>query len=296
MKLSGLLPYVLLAPTIIMLLFISIFPLFYLGYFSFFDYELIFPTVTFVGLNNYVSAVQDPIFISSLVVTAVFVLVALPMETGLGFVLALILDQKARGGASRAVSVIRMLFMIPMMVAPLVAGYLWKFMYWPDIGLIDRILHGIGIATPEWVANPQTALPSLIVVDVWQWVPFTFLILFAGLQALPDEPFEAAMMDGASRVQVFRDVTLPMLRRIIAVAVLFRFAFLMAVFDQPKIITDGGPGFSTYSAALYIYKVGLSQQFRIGYGAALSWILNLLTMVVVFIFLMRIFSRKEESR
>jgi multiple sugar transport system permease protein len=286
---SELLAYLLNAPTIAMLLFIGIFPLLYCSYFSFFDYRIITQSATFVGAGNYVSAFQDPVFLSSLKVTGTYVLVALPLELTLGFILALILNQKTRGS-----SIIRVVFMIPLMVAPLVAGYLWRFMYWPDLGLVDTIINRFGIRTPEWVANPQTALPSLIVVDVWQWTPFVFLILLAGLQALPKEPYEAALIDGASRLQVFRYITLPMMKTIIAVAILFRFTDLIKIFDQPLIITNGGPGFSTYTASLYIYRVGLSEQFRVGYAAALSWILNIITMVAVMIFIRRTFVSEEK--
>jgi len=286
---SELLGYLLNAPTIAMLLFMGIFPLLYSTYFSFFDYRIITQSSTFVGVGNYVSAFQDSIFLSSLGVTGTYILVALPLELTLGFTLALITNQMTKGA-----SIIRVVFMIPLMVAPLVAGYLWRFMYWPDMGLIDTIIHRFGIQTPAWVADPQTALPSLIVIDVWQSTPFMFLILLAGLQALPRDPYEAAMIDGASRLQVLRYVTVPMMKTIIAVAILFRFSDLMKIFDQPLIVTDGGPGFSTYTASLYIYRVGLSEQFRVGYGAALSWILNIITMVAVMIFIRRIFVSREK--
>lgn len=286
---SQLLAYLLNAPTILMLLFIGIYPLLYCIYFSFFDYRIITQSATFVGVDNYVSAFQDPIFLSSLRVTATYLLVALPLELTLGFILALILNQKTKGA-----SIIRVVFMIPLMVAPLVAGYLWRFMYWPDLGLVDTIINRFGIRTPEWVATPQTALPSLIVVDVWQWTPFVFLILLAGLQALSREPYEAALIDGASRLQVFRYITLPMMKTIIAVAILFRFTDLIKIFDQPLIITNGGPGFSTYTASLYIYRVGLSEQFRVGYASALSWILNIITMIAVMMFIRRTFVSEEK--
>jgi len=285
---SELLPYLLNAPTITMLLFVAIFPLLYCSYFSFFEYRLITQSANFIGFDNYITAFQDPIFLSSLRVTALFIVVALPLELALGFVLALILNQRTRGA-----SIVRVVFMVPIMVAPLVAGYLWRFMYWPDVGIVDRVLNSVGIRTPEWVANPQTALPSLIVVDIWQWIPFMFLILLAGLQALPRDPYEAALIDGASRLQVFRHITLPLMRTIIAVAILFRLTDLIKLFDQPLIVTNGGPGFSTYTVSLYIYRVGLSEQFRVGYAASLSWILNIITMVVVMMFIRGIFISKE---
>jgi len=285
---SELLPYLLNAPTITMLLFVAIFPLLYCSYFSFFEYRLITQSANFIGFDNYITAFQDPIFLSSLRVTTLFIVVALPLELGLGFILALVLNQKTTGA-----SIVRVVFMIPMMVAPLVAGYLWRFMYWPDVGIVDRVLNSFGIQTPEWVANPQTALPSLIVVDIWQWTPFMFLILLAGLQALSRDPYEAALIDGASRLQVFRHITLPLMRTIVAVAMLFRLTDLIKLFDQPLIVTNGGPGFSTYTVSLYIYRVGLSEQFRVGYAASLSWILNIITMVVALMFIRSIFVSKE---
>jgi len=283
-----LLPYALISPTILVLLSVAIFPLFYCIYFSFFDYTLITESANFIGFSNYVRAFQDPIFLSSLKVTTLIIAVALPTELGLGFILALILNQKIKG-----VSAIRVIFMVPIMIAPLVVGYLWRFMYWPEVGIIDRILNTFGIQTPKWVADPRTALPSLIVVDIWQWTPFMLLILLSGLQALPREPYEAALIDGASRYGVFRYITLPLMKNILTVAVLFRLMDLLKLFDQPLIVTNGGPGFSTYTVSLYIYRVGLSEQFRVGYAASLSWILNIITMIVAMIFIRVILAPKE---
>src|SRR5207244_12584911 len=141
------------------------------------------------------------------------------------------------------------------------------------LGAINGTLYGLGLDTTKltWIAGPQMALPSIILLDVWQWTPFMFLILLAGLQAIPQEPYEAAMIDGSSAWQTFRHITLPLLKPAILIALLLRTMDLLRIFDQVFILTQGGPGFATETISLYIYKTAF-RFFDFGYAAAMSFL------------------------
>jgi multiple sugar transport system permease protein len=168
-----------------------------------------------------------------------------------------------------------------MMLPPVVVGVVWRLMLNPDFGAINGTLKGAGVNTESltWTASPTLALAAVIAVDIWQWTPFMFLVLLAGLQAIPQEPYEAAVIDGSSAWQTFRHVTLPLLKPAILIALLLRTMDLLRVFDQIFILTEGGPGFSTETVSLYIYRTA----FRFsdfGYAAAMSFVLLVLTNVV----------------
>jgi multiple sugar transport system permease protein len=235
---------------------------------------LMSPEPKFVGLSNYVFMIfSDPAFQYSLRVTALFTATSVIFEMGIGFVLAILLRREFRGQ-----SIVRTLIIIPIMVSSVAVGYLWRYMYLPKYGLIDTVLHSIGIATPAWTTDPNTALLSLVVVDIWQYTPFVSLILLVGLNSVPREPLESAAIDGASRWQTFVHITLPMMSSTIAVAVLFRLTDCIRYFDQGYIITGGGPGYETYTISLYIYLTGLTGVYNISYAAAMSWAMNFISL------------------
>ncbi|HEV2764263.1 MAG TPA: sugar ABC transporter permease, partial [Pyrinomonadaceae bacterium] len=165
----------------------------------------------------------------------------------------------------------------------------------PSFGAVNGTLRRFGVPTDAltWTASPRLALASVVAVDVWQWTPFMFLVLLAGLQAIPQEPYEAALIDGASRWQTFRDVTLPLLKPAILIALLLRTMDLLRVFDQIFILTEGGPGFATETVSLYVYRTA----FRFGdfgYAAAMSFVLLLLTNAVSLLYI-RLLQRQEST-
>jgi multiple sugar transport system permease protein len=168
-----------------------------------------------------------------------------------------------------------------MMLPTVVAGVVWRLMLNPNFGAVNGTLKGMGVNTDAltWTSSPNLAMISIIAVDVWQWTPFMFLILLAGLQAIPQEPYEAALIDGSSAWQTFRHVTLPLLKPAILVALLLRTMDLLRVFDQVFILTEGGPGFATETISLYIYRTA----FRFsdfGYAAAMSFVLLVITNII----------------
>ena len=189
-------------------------------------------------------------------------------------------------GPLRGRSLFRSALLIPMMLPPVVVGIVWRLMLNPDFGAVNGTLKGAGVNTDAltWTASPALALASVIAVDIWQWTPFIFLVLLAGLQAIPQEPYEAAVIDGSSAWQTFRHVTLPLLKPAILIALLLRTMDLLRVFDQIFILTEGGPGFATETVSLYIYRTA----FRFsdfGYAAAMSFVLLALTNVISVIYI-----------
>jgi multiple sugar transport system permease protein len=266
-------PYLLILPTVLVLVALSIYPLIY---------SIKVSLQTGAGSDahwtfaNFARLATDGFFLSALLHTFVYASVALTLEFLLGLGLALLLDKKLAGR-----SFFRATILIPMMLPPVVVGVVWRLMLNPDFGAINGALAGFGIPTDKltWTASPLLAMASVIAVDVWQWTPFMFLVLLAGLQAIPQEPYEAALIDGSSAWQTFLNVTLPLLKPAILIALLLRTMDLLRVFDQIFILTEGGPGFATETISLYIYRAAF-RFFDFGYAAAMSFVLLLLTNII----------------
>jgi multiple sugar transport system permease protein len=258
-------------------------------YYSFTDLSLFYiERTSFVGLENFSDLFADRVFLNSFWVTARFTAAAVSLELLFGFGLALLLKEEMRGD-----TIVRTVVMIPMMVAPIAAGYLWKHMFWPSQGIIDAVLWYFGVPSPGWAASHTLALPTLVIIDVWQWTPFTFLILLSGLRALPAQPFEAAQIDGAGTWSVFRYLTVPLMKKLFIVVILFRSIDAIRLFDLTYIVTLGGPGFETYTTSYFLYVLGLKETFNIGRAAAGSWILNLVIMVLA-VALLRLLVKRDE--
>ena len=277
-----LLPYVLIAPAVAVLLALSIYPLIY-------SITVSLQVGDAWSIGNFTRLASDNFFLTAMAHTFVFAVAALSCEFLLGLGLALLLNSQIRGrGFFRAT------LLVPMMLPPVVAAIVWRLLLNPNFGAINGTLKEIGINTEAltWTASPSLAMMSVIAVDVWQWTPFVFLVLLAGLQAIPQEPYEAALIDGSSRWQTFWHVTLPLLKPAILIVLLLRTMDLLRVFDQIFILTEGGPGFATETISLYIYRSAF-RFFDFGYAAAMSFVLLALTNVisVVYIRLLRNESR-----
>jgi multiple sugar transport system permease protein len=240
------------------------------------------------GLGNFARLFSDNFFLTAMAHTLVYAVAALTCEFLLGLGLALLLNRQIRGrGFFRAT------LLVPMMLPPVVAAIVWRLLLNPNFGAINGMLKQIGIDTESltWTASPGLAMLSVIAVDVWQWTPFVFLVLLAGLQAIPQEPYEAALIDGSSRWQTFWHVTLPLLKPAILIVLLLRTMDLLRVFDQIFILTEGGPGFATETVSLYIYRTAF-RFFDFGYATAMSFVLLLLTNVIS-VFYIRLLQRHE---
>jgi multiple sugar transport system permease protein len=260
----------LLAPTVFVLLALTIYPLVYAVRLS------ISSEAGEWTLGHFARLLTDQFFWRALGQTFVYAAGSLTVEFLLGLALALLLDRQMRGR-----HLFRALLLVPMMLPPVVVAVIWRLLYNPNFGAINGTLGewGVNTAGLTWIADPRWALPSVMLVDVWQWTPFMFLILLAGLQAIPQEPYEAAMIDGSSSWQTFRYVTLPLLRPAMLIALLLRTMDLLRTFDQIFILTQGGPGFATETISLYIYKTAF-RFFDFGYAAAMSFVLLLITNLI----------------
>jgi multiple sugar transport system permease protein len=260
--LDTLLPYLLLAPAVLLVLAVLVYPLLdgigtSTGFYRFGR------RLRDVGWSNYTQALGDPAFLESLVTTAEFVVLAVALETGLGLALALLCAREVR-----FIRAVRGTLILPMIVTPVVVGIIFRLIYASDVGLLASIARFLGLPAPEILGQPRAAFLGLVLLDVWEWTPLLFLILLAGIQSLPVEPFEAAKVDGAGAWRTFVDHTLPMLRPTLFVAVTLRSIDALTTFDQVYVLTHGGPGTATQLVSIYGYQTFFQfQQF--GYAAAL---------------------------
>ena len=260
------LPWV--APALAVLVALSIYPLFY-------SVKVSLTGPAGFTLANFSRLFADRYFALALGQTLLFTGVALAVEFTLGLALALLIDALGRGKAF-----FRAGLLVPMLLPPVVAAVIWRLIYNPQFGVLNATLAQLG-ADPRsftWTSGESSALWSVILVDIWEWTPFLFLLLTAGLQAIPRDPLEAARLDGASSWQILRDITLPLLKPTIVLAVLLRAMDLARIFDQVFLLTQGGPGFATETVSLYIYRTAFRfDQF--GYAAAMSFVVLGLTTI-----------------
>ncbi|WP_137154951.1 sugar ABC transporter permease [Rhizobium sp. FKL33] len=274
-------PWPWLAPLVALLVVFTIYPLIYNIWLSFHEFLPRKRTLAFVGFDNWIQLWNDTRFWGALAVTFIYFFIALIFELVLGMAIALLLDAELPGfGALRAV--LSMTLVIP----PAIAGMMFLLMEDPQFGAITYFLNQLGLLdkTTPILATSSLALTGVLVAEIWQWTPFMVLIFMAGLRSLPAEPYEAAMIDGASAVQMFRRLTLPMMSRVIAVAILLRGIDLFRVFDYVFVMTSGGPGTATYTVSLYAWQQTFSN-LKWGYGATLSLVSLLIVMVMANLFI-----------
>lgn len=287
-SMNRLTPYVFIAPAIIIMGLALLYPLGYMIYGSFRDWD---PSQSigetdFVGLKNYITLWFDPAFRESLTVTLVFAISVVSAELVLGVGLALLLDRNIRG-----MSVLRTLFILPMMIAPVVVGLMWRYMYHPTVGNFNRTLKNLGFEGVDWLS--QNALLSVIIADIWQWTPFIFILSLAALQSLPRSALEAARIDGATGWQQVIHIKLPLMMPVLIVTALLRLIDAFKVLEVILVMTEGGPGLSTEILALRISRT--ATEFReLGTAAAMS---NYLLMLLLILTLaMFIAARLQEMR
>jgi len=289
---GGRLLFVLLVlPITVYVLAVSIWPLVFSIGISFFEYRLTDPNQvrTFIGLDNYARAFNDPSSRTALINTLVFVVGAVGVEFLVGFSLALLLWRDSRLNHIAAA-----LLLIPIALTPLVAGLVWRAMLNPDFGTVGYYLTNVFGVSKGLAASPDTAMLSIILVDAWQWTPLVMLILLAGLKSLPTDPYEAAKVDGGSSWRILRHLTLPMLAPTILLALLIRTMDAFKIFDAVFAMTQGGPGLSTTVLNFYVYKQGLVF-FDMGFAAALSAVLLFVIGVFSLIYI-QIVSRQARAR
>ena len=283
-------PYMFLAPAAALLLVALIYPICYLIYASFLDWN---PSqrigeADFVGLRNYFKLFGDDAFRESMWVTLKFAGIVVTVEMFLGVGLALLLDRNIRG-----MSVLRTLFILPMMIAPIVVGLMWRYMYHPTVGIFNKTLTDWGFAPIPWLSDGSWAFASVIIADVWQWTPFIFILSLAALQSLPSSALEASKIDGATGWQQVIYIKLPLMLPVLIVTLLLRLIDSFKVLEVILVMTNGGPGLSTEILSLRINRT--ASEFReLGEAAAMS---NLLLIVLLILtFAMFVYNKAQEAR
>ncbi|WP_312519284.1 sugar ABC transporter permease [Anaerospora sp.] len=241
----------------------------------------------FVGLSNYIALFKDERFYNSVWLTGYFTILAVGVETVLGVAIALILNRDFKGQ-----NIAKTILLLPMVATPVAIGLAWTLFYEPTIGLGNYALKLLGLPASSWLASKDSVIPALAIVDIWEWTPMVTLIVLAGLAALPTDPFEAAEVDGATRWQVLRYVTLPLLLPTILIAVILRSIDAFKTFDIIYTMTAGGPGFASETLNIYGYNLAFGY-FR--FGAASSVLVALLALVLGFNLLV-LWTRKKTEQ
>jgi ABC-type sugar transport system permease subunit len=279
-------------PTLITLGLVLAYPIVYAAYLSFHKVSLaelrrgIFP---FVGFANYRRLLDDPLFLLSLKNTFVFTAFSVTIEIVLAVAIALLIDQRHVWTGR----ITKFLILLPYAVPPIANGLIWFFIYNFQFGFLNRILFTLHLISEpiNWAGNPSTAIYALAVPYIWRTLPFAILLIHAALQGMNPELFEAAAVDGASALQRFRHITLPLLQPIIVVILVLRTSFAFTVFEEILAITQGGPGDATWVAAWYSYRKGFAPPFDIGLGAASAYVLALIVGLIAIAYVRLIYRR-----
>ena len=287
----GVLPYALLLPSVLLLGTLIAYPLGFAlaNSFRFWNLAVSPEPIMGVGFDNYAMILESPDFLRALLNTVGLTVVGTAIEFALGLAIALVLASALPG-----MSVTRALLILPTTIAPIVVGFLYRYMYDPSGGLAVFILNTIGLSPPAQglLGSANTALASVLFADVWQWTPFVAIILYAGLLSVPQDITEAARLDGASRWTMLIRIKLPLIRQTALIVVMLRFMQLFNTFDLVLVLTKGGPGTTSRTLGYSLYELGLVQ-FNIGMASAMTWIIVILVNVMIALFLWVSFKGRE---
>ena len=272
-------------PSMLVLLCVVIYPVIYSIAISFYNRPFTHKKSAFVGLDNFIFMINEPLFQKAFINTIIYTSSSLFITFVLGFTLALLMTKISFGNR-----LFQILLILPMAMAPLVVGLTWRWMYNPLFGLINWFFKLVNIQPQAWLASQETAMIALIWVDVWQWTSLVFLIIYAGLSGLPKEPFEAANLDGANSFTIFFRITIPLLKPVILVVLLLRTVDSFRTFDSAYVLTDGGPGDATELLSLYIYRHGFffNNQGEAAAGALIMLLFISLISLIYFKYLYKI--------
>lgn len=278
LSLNRMTPYLFLAPAVIILLGALLYPIGYMIYASFLVWN---PSqhiaeADWVGIRNYTNLAADKSFHESMWVTLKFASIVVTLEMIIGVGLALLLDRNIRG-----MSLLRTIFILPMMIAPIVVGLMWRYMYHPSVGIFNQTLKNIGLEPVPWLSDSWWSFTSVVIADIWQWTPFIFILALAALQSLPRSALEAARIDGASEWQQVWHIKIPLMMPVLIVTLLLRLIDAFKVLEVILVMTNGGPGLATEILALRIART--ATEFReLGEAAAMSNYLLILLLVLTF--------------
>jgi multiple sugar transport system permease protein len=269
-------PFVL--PALIVVLAVIVFPWLFTIWMSLNEWKVGAPT-TLVGAANYLRLPNDPRFVEAVWHTLVYTFLSVLLPLIFGTLSAVVFHQKfpLRG-------FLRGVFIMPMMATPVAIALIWTMIFNPQLGVLNYLLSLIGIPPQLWVFHPATVIPSLVLVETWQWTPLVMLIVLGGLAAIPTEPYESALIDGASFWQMFRYITLPLIMPFLFIAGMIRLIDALKSFDIIFAITQGGPGSASETINLYLYSVAFVY-YDIGYGSAIALVFFILIVVLAAVML-----------
>lgn len=271
-----------LAPVIVLLIGLTVFPFIYTVGNSFTDYYyLAAESKQFVGLSNYMKVLNDDLFQRAVWNTVKFMLLAVSIETALGLGIALLVESMKRG-----LRLLRVTLLLPSLLPPVTVALVWQMMLSNHNGIINHLLSIFGMGPFNFLMDIRLAFNAILLIDIWQWTPFAFLLLYAALQAIPRSQYEAARVDGAGGWKVFAHITLPHLWPGLLLVVLLRTIDTFRLFDKVNILTGGGPANSTTTVTQYIYRHGV-YNLQFGYSAAASIIMVLLVLAFSIAYILR---------
>ena len=261
------------APAVATLFLIVIIPIVFNLYLAFNKWTIGLGQPRFIGLGNFLELLSDERVLNGVKVMIYFSGLSLSLEMVLGLLIAVYFNRQFKGS-----EVVQAIYILPFAATPVAVALIWRIMLNPEIGVLNYLLQSVGLPGSLWVSSPQTVIPALVMVDVWKWTPMITLIVLAGLKSLPHEPYEAARVDGASPLQIFWYITLPLIRPVLIAALMLRSLDNLKEFDIIYTVTQGGPGIASETLYLYSYMVGFSF-FKAGYGSALMVVVFLIVLV-----------------
>ena len=275
--------YLFLIPSLILIAVLVLYPVFETIRLSFFNYRIQTMALgeTFIGLDNFKNIISDSEFLTSLKFTLIFTVTAVSLETIIGIFFALIMNQKIPGQG-----IIRTAVLVPWAIPTIISGLMWKFMYSQQYGVINYILKTLKIITKNlpWLSNAQLAVVATIIADVWKTTPYMSLLILSGLQTIPAQMYEAAAIDGATKIQRFIHITIPLIKPVLSVAILFRTLATFRIYALISVLTSGGPANATQSLSLYTIKTYFNYG-NLGYGAALATVTFIISLIISMFFL-----------
>lgn len=279
------------APSAIILIALSLFPLMFVLYYSFTDYYFLDKgQCRFIGMDNFTKIMADTYFREAIYNTVKFTIMAVLIEVILGLAMALFINNMQKGKR-----IIRTLVLLPTLLPPVTVALVWQIMFSNNYGIINEVLNKMGISSVNWLMDVKTAFYAILVIDVWQYAPFVFLLIYAALQSVPQGQYEAAKIDGANAWHRFIYITIPNISKVIGMVVLLRAIDTFRLFDKINILTKGGPANSTATITQYIYQYGV-KGLKVGYGSAASLIMTLIVLIMAFLYIRQTFKQDEPEK
>ena len=276
-----------LSPTVVILLIMTAYPLFFTLVYSFTDYNLLRSLKKgshFIALQNYTKLLSDPYFQQSILNTVKFTILAVIFEMFIGLVMALFVNSLKRGQKT-----MRTLLLLPYLLPTVTVALSWRMMLSPNYGIVNQVLQALHLPVYNWFSDIHTAFGMLVLIDVWQSAPFVFLLLYAALQSVPQSQYEAARIDGANRFKILFYVTLPNIKNSLALCALLRTFDSFRLFDKVNLLTGGGPANSTSTITQYLYNYGI-KSLDFGFGSAGAIVMTVLVLLLSSVYIKRAIS------